>query len=164
MTLLTQNNNLLLVLYQWKNSWRVVLHVTSFLWSIALLTMALKPRSMKNFYRLVIAQTSVCLFSDLFSGTGLLSDKLNDTPLRYLKSVLLFFFLLQKIKDNSTVLNNDCRVGYLLECCIWRRWSSGISFNLYSGQSITLPPCKAKLINVPESCFGLAFFGILLFE
>ena len=35
---------------------------------------------------------------------------------------------------------------------------------LYSGQSITLPTCKAKLINVPESCFGLAFFGILLFE
>ena len=35
---------------------------------------------------------------------------------------------------------------------------------LYSGQSITLPPCKAKLINLPESCFGLAFFGILLFE
>lgn len=80
--------------------------------------MALKPTSMKNFYRLVIAQTSVCLFSDLFSGTGLLSDKLNDTPLRYLKSVLLYFFLLQKIKDNSTVLNNDCRVGYLLECCV----------------------------------------------
>ena len=78
--------------------------------------------------------------------------------IKSMESVLLYFLILQNLltcKDNSSVLI----MAEELAIC----WNVAFEeddhqeYLLYSGQSINLPPCKAKFLNVPESYFAQPF-------
>ena len=81
-----------------------------------------------------------------------------------MESVLLYFLILQNLltcKDTSSVLIMAAELAICWNVAFEE--DDHQEYLLYSGQSINLPPCKAKFPNVPESYFGSAFFSILLF-
>lgn len=84
--------------------------------------------------------------------------------IKSMESVLLYFLILQNLltcKDNSSVLIMAAELAICWNVAFEEDGHQ--EYLLYSGQSINLPPCKAKFLNVPESYFGSAFFSILLF-
>lgn len=78
--------------------------------------------------------------------------------IKSMESVLLYFLILQNLltcKDNSSVLIMAAELAICWNVAFEE--DDHQEYLLYSGQSINLPPCKAKFLNVPESYFGSAF-------